>query len=325
MSTSGPLDAQPGSHRNSLNVGHFSPQELQYEHQGFPSNYDPRFEEVAPDQQPPTLVSQHEEHHPQHQFSDYPLYSSAPDDYGYDLPVTSGASINPAELMSHHRTPSLGINQDSHGQTGGEYLSGSSTRPSANGGLDWETVYAHNQQQNNWQGHRRAASVYSDISSAAPSPYLGNQEFCEPPSPLLQGQHYPDQGSMSDLLNSVPGDSFGMESFSIDDQPSPRISPSTGYHSEANSPYINAQETNHQGYVPPINMGLGLEGTGMHQMMPPPPPPASHGGGIGLGLGISRDDIAPRIDISFAPPQRQPTFPRNPDDDSALCPPPKSR
>jgi hypothetical protein len=322
MDTSRHDASQPGSHRNSLNQHQFA----QYPPPGHFDTLSPRFEDIK---QEPGLSPPHENPHPTHQFGDYPLYP--PDDFAYGNTIaTSGASINPAALTlmegnsghatGHHRTPSLQLEPppEDHDSPGHQqaYLSASSTQPST-GGYEWASVFARSEEEQ-W-GHRRAPSEYSDISSAAPSPYLGNEEFGGAPSPLLEAQ-YSGQGSMQDLLNS--SDSFGMEAFTLSDRgdPSPRLSSAPGFtHSGANSPYLMPQDSQNLNLIPTMP---GVGGTGMHPMGPPP---AGHGAGPPQGLGIGEDTFAPRIDISFAPPQRQPTFPGKGVmlDSDTLSPPPK--
>ncbi|KAI5857265.1 hypothetical protein BZA05DRAFT_348511 [Tricharina praecox] len=328
MDTSGQIEdgaSQPGSHRNSLNHHQFPQPDQGYGSRAYgslsPPQYDPRFADLPQEQQQQQQQQQHN-NRPTHQFDDYPLYS-APEDFGYRNLPTSGASINPAELSlmdsnnnpsSHHqRTPSHQVEPSDHDSPGHQqaYLS-SSTQPSSTGGYEWETVFA---ESDSWH-HRRAPSEYSDISSAAPSPYLGNQEFGESSSPLLEAQY--TGGSMQDLLNAPGGDAFGMDTFSLSErEPSPGLSATPGYHSAANSPYLPPQDNRSLGLVPSMQGMMG------------PPPPAGHGAGLGIpgGLGIHEEHLAPQISVSFAPPQRQPTFPGKPGmqpDDQALRPPPKS-
>jgi len=305
MDTSGQLEgglSQPGSHGNSLN-----PQQLPHGDQGY-GQYDPRFANLPSEQQQQQL---HHNSRPTHQFSDYPLYS-APQDFSYNNMPTASASINPAELSlvdtsnhpsshQHQRTPSLQI--ESSDQDSPDHRQSSSTN-----GYEWEAVFANSE----WHGHHRAQSEYSDFSSAAPSPCLNNQEIGDS-SPLIEAQYA--GGSMQDLLNAPGGDAFGMDTFSLSEhEASPSLSSTAGYHSTSGSPYLQPQDNRSLGRVP-----------SMHGMMGPPPP-AGHGAGL-AGLGIHEEPSAPQISVSFAPPQRQPTFPGKPGmqpDDQALRPPPKS-
>jgi hypothetical protein len=315
--------SRAGSHRNSLNPHQF-PQGISYTPPNFDPPFDPRFEDIKQEQD---LTPQHDNPHPTHQFGDYPLYS-APDDFAYGNNIaTSGASINPAALSlmdsssgnppGHHRAPSLQLDPNQHDSPGHQpaYLSATSTQPSTSG-YEWESIFAHSE---SW-GHRRAPSEYSEISSATQSPYIVNEEFGGAPSPLL-GAQFQGQDSMQELLNSGGGgEAFGLEAFTISDEgdPSPCLSPSGGFHSRANSPYLVPQDSQNPGLTPLMS---GVRGIDMQSMGPPP---AGHGASQPQGLGI--EDSFPRIDISFAPPQRQPTFPGKPGmlpDHEALSPPPK--
>lgn len=250
----------------------------------------------------------------QPQFTDYPLYPE-PDQkvhglFENDFGGPATGSINPAELslMGHHEshhsshqgTPQLHhsphIDQGTFLTTSGQVSSG----------YEWEAMM---QPANAW-AHRRAPSEYSEISSAAPSPYLGNQEFGDHPSPLLQAQ-LSHQGSMQDLLHGT-GDSFGIENFSLQDRDISRsASPAL---SNGNSPFLMPQNEHMLGMIPQMP---GLGGLGVHPPPPPPPPPQ-------ITLPSSRpDEGAPQINVIFAPPQRQPTFPKTEADPDALSAPPK--
>lgn len=256
---------------------------------------------------------------PQH-YSDFPLYPPSDQSlYEFDNKDTvSGGSINPADLSlmnsthspqpSQHNTPQL--QQQSPQPASATFLPSGSNNPPV---FEWDSVYAH--QGASWRN--KAPSEYSDISSTA-SPYIPNSEFPEHPSPLLAGHNQlPQQGSMQEFLNAGL-DQFTLNERDISPHVSPRISPASGrpLGSGANSPYILPQDNSYLGYVPPMTQGL---------MQPPSHPPA----GLGLARGGSPDDgTFPQINVIFAPPQRQPTFPGKPGfthDDSALSPPPKSK
>jgi len=143
-----------------------------------------------------------------------------------------------------------------------------------------------------------------------------------PLQPLTSTPHTLHPSPMSGAL-SYPnpwGNAFGMERFSLSDCGA--LYPSSGYYSEANFPYISQLDNHSLSPIPP--MGLGVGDTGMNRIMGPPP--AGHGAGPPTGLGIG-EETAPQINILYAPPQRQPTFPDKPGalpDDGALSLPPKS-
>lgn len=257
-------------------------------------------------------------------YNDFALFPTAndPSPYDYDSkdPVPTG-SINPADLMNPsppHHNIALQIHPNQQQPTS---QPGSISSPPADpqGIYEWDTVYAHQ------QSYRRAPSEYSDVSSHTQSPFLRNQEFTEHASPLLQGTHI-QQGSMQDFLNAgaSPGESFGLDQFTLNEREisphvSPRISPAP-LHSGANSPYM-PQGNLYRGYVPPMSQTQDMNN--FH-----PPPPRRTGNGLGLNRAPGEDGVFPQINVIFAPPQRQPTFPGKPGhthDDSALSPPPKSR
>jgi hypothetical protein len=304
---------------DSLNPQHFASSEESYhDPQSFNSlspSYDASehmtFEDAKQEQQQQQQSSQLN-HFASQQFNDYPLYPPAEEQnlQGlFDLsnpPASGGGSINPAALMggppthsadsSHHRTPSLQIP---------EHQTSPNRQPSATGAFEWDNIIA---QTPAWTNHRRAPSEYSDISSAAPSPFLAQQEYSEQPSPLLHGQSYPDPPSMQELLDA--GESFGLSSFSLSEH---EHEPSPAARSAENSPYILPQDQM-MGFVPPVSAPMSMG----------PPRLLGTEDDHGEALG---DDSFPKINISFAPPQRQPTFPGKPGlvaDDGALGLPPRS-
>lgn len=319
----------PAFSSSAENARLFNPQFSSFGQSGFNSQ----------PQQPPTLASQRgdqldtnswADQQPRNQgVADYPLYTSAEEQaaiFDFDQ------SINPADLSlmssphdpgsghsSHQSTPSLHIpiQQQQH-QDSGPLLSSASSNPSA--AFEWEPVYSS---QQTWSHHRRAPSEYSEISSAAASPFMPNQEFSEQASPLLQ------PGSMQELLRSAtPGESFGLDTFSLNDR---ELSPTLSPHSERNSPYLNPQSSQSSQFLGGFVPSMG--NLGPPQFMHPPPP-AGHGAPTGLGVkteeSIDDGSSAPMINVIFAPPQRQPTFPHSGKadlclDDQALSPPPKSR
>lgn len=231
----------------------------------------------------------------------------------FDQP-SPNQGIDPAALIQHH-SPGL------RPQTIQNTHQGMTT---LNSGLDynnWEGVLGNP----SFQTQRPAASERSDISSAAASPLFAHQEFNEHHSPLI--------GSMGDFLNN--DQAFGMEAFTLSESisvhhtpaHSPRIQPmpGQGHVSGSNSPYLLPQD-----------MQFGFGNPQQNMMMPPPLPQdtiqelrnrqaASH------AAAANADPMqyhGPQIQIEFAPPQRQPTFPGKPGmglDEDALVPPPKCK
>jgi len=281
------------------------------------------------------------QHHSRQDYSNFSLQSSSTDPTLFEYEGKEGLTdggINPADLMSsaypahssQQNTPPLHIQSDPQQPSqpdSATFLPSGSTNPS---GFEWETVYAR--RENTWGTHRKAPSEYSEISSAAGSPFLRNSEFSGHPSPLLQGNNLPQQGSMQEFLNSTQdfpsGDSFGLDHFSLNERDpsphvSPRISPAPGQlNSGTNSPRMLPQENQYLTYVPPMSQGQGIG------LMQPSHPSTGHGAGPGVDRSSPGEEGQfPQINVIFAPPQRQPTFPGKPGfahDDGALSPPPKS-
>jgi len=282
------------------------------------------------------------QHHGPQEYSDFPLHSSSTDPALFDYESKeglAGGGINPADLMnpaysahsSQQNTPPLHIRSDQQQSSQPDSATFLSSRPTNPSSFEWEAVYARG--EDTWDSHRKAPSEYSDISSAAGSPFLRNSEFPEHPSPLLQGSNLPQQGPMQEFLNSTQdfnhsGDSFGLDHFSLNERDpsphvSPRISPAPGQsNSGTNSPFMLPQENQYLSYVPPMSQDQGMG------IMQPSHPPAGHGAGPGVDRSSPGDEGPfPQINVIFAPPQRQPTFPGKPGfahDDGALSPPPKS-
>ncbi|EWC45880.1 hypothetical protein DRE_04887 [Drechslerella stenobrocha 248] len=198
--------------------------------------------------------------------------------------------------------------------------------------LDWSSSNFHQIQSR----HQRALSDQSDISPQ-PSPYLQNQDFQDHHhSPLLRGAEQP--GGMMDLLQS--NDNFGLDQFTLNDSVnvngySPNHSP------RITTPHLTPQHTGNS------NSGGGGGGTSSNRQSLHDPAfllgqqsqfqssPASNTAAlVGLGLqpsppgGVLQDQVVitpPSIEVEFAPPQRQPTFPEKLHDDSALSPPSRGR
>ena len=362
----------PTSQRTSLSPDQFPSSDEIYAQQGYGSlapgyhqHHHHPYDAINIKTEPGLLSPEQQQQHngnPSQQYSDYTLYTATEldtsGDGGGGGGGGDGGGVNPADLSL--------LNSAHHG---------SDNHHHAGEPVEWDHVFQH-QQSGPWQTHRRAPSEYSEMSSAH-SPYLGNNPDCSGhPSPLIGAQHYsgdPQQqgqgaGPMQDLLNAG-GDAFGLESFTISDEPStgqqqqpqhqqpqPQQQQQQqqqqqvvagspvpgGYHSEATSPFLSPQDGhghghphgNHLlGHIPPVGLGGSLFATAAsppppqpQQQQPqqqPPPPPAL------AGLGIASresEEPTPQINISFAPPQRQPTFPGKSGaepEDGALRPPQK--
>ena len=177
-------------------------------------------------------------------------------------------SINPQDIMSNMSSPQNAeptppILLDIHAQHSeptspfGNPPQQWSPRHSRHGSLDPTTAYSSGNQQEwgplqgpQFQGHRRAPSEHSDVSSSvAPSPFLPQQDpfdFDQNPSPLLNPQ--PD--------NQLYQDGLGIENFNLSDNHhrhspghspyvSPRMSPQPGMGMAQDSAFIPLPEAQH--------------------------------------------------------------------------------
>ncbi|GIC93835.1 putative C2H2 transcription factor Crz1 [Aspergillus udagawae] len=186
---------------------------------------------------------------------------------------------------------------------------------------DWQAVMGTSAA---FQGHRRAPSEVSEISSAAPSPYLSQHESFDGvdnnPSPLLAPQNDP----------SLYDNALGIENFTLSEQQqhqgfspahspyiSPRLMPQQGQEMIPNVPYLSGPAPNTQYQTPPNGMyGNGSEG--MMNM-----PQATH---PSVDIGQASQMAPPSINVEFAPPSRIPSFgPSKPANSlDTLSPPPSS-
>ena len=106
-------------------------------------------------------------------------------------------------------------------------------------GQEWQGML----NQTTFQGHRRGASDHSDISSsAAPSPYLGTQEYVD----TFENTHSPSLNALTEA-NDYTND-FGIQNINIAEQN--RRSP---YHSAHASPQMLPQQ--------PQGLGIGQDFT----------------------------------------------------------------
>ncbi|RAH54864.1 C2H2 type zinc finger domain protein [Aspergillus piperis CBS 112811] len=173
---------------------------------------------------------------------------------------------------------------------------------SGNAHTDWQAVMANSA----FQGHRRAPSEVSEVSSAAPSPYMSQHESFDGvennPSPLLAPQH--DPGLYDNAL--------GIESFTLSDGQqqhhsqgispahspyiSPQLMPQQPTDMIPNVPYISAPAGNTQYPTPPTDMygeGMMVQGNG------------------GMGdIGQASQMAPPSINVEFAPPAKNLNLPQ---------------
>ena len=181
---------------------------------------------------------------------------------------------------------------------------------------DWQGLLGNP----SFQGHRRAPSEHSDVSSVH-SPFLGQHDSFDgldnSHSPLLTPRNDP----------SVYENSFGMESFSISDHQafspahspynvSPRLGPQPPHHGELpvdNSFHLTQQLNTQLGqgpseqYVPHIDTS---------------PHPTVHSQHSPGDIGQAAQMTPPSINVEFAPPSRTSSFgPPQDGDNDTLSPP----
>lgn len=170
---------------------------------------------------------------------------------------------------------------------------------------DWQGLLGNT----SFQGHRRAPSEHSDVSSVSHSPYLAQHESFD----AVDGAHSPLLIPQNDP--SVYGNAFGMESFSISDPNqhqgfspahspyiSPRLTPKHQHQSElpAENSFLLAQHANTQigpgpsdSYVPHIDIS---------------PHPTIHSQHSPGDIGHTTQMAPPSINVEFAPPSRTSSF-----------------
>ena len=233
-------------------------------------------------------------------------------------------NVNPADLTKlsppqDHMSPNLlcAENMPSPGRpasptsTNGVYYTPQHSRQQS---LDPAAAYGQDWQGMQFQQHRRIPSDHSDVSSNAPSPFLQHQELLQ----SVEGGHSPFIPPQHD-----PGNSYGIESFSLSEQ-QPRGSP-------GHSPYISPR------LLPTLNQGLGLDhdlGVNHEQLtsqtyLPQPeltystiPPSHSRHLSAFSDMGQADQFAPPTINIEPAPVSRQASFgPDHPDIVNSLSPP----
>ncbi|KAK5674169.1 DNA-binding transcription factor, partial [Elasticomyces elasticus] len=160
-----------------------------------------------------------------------------------------------------------------------------------------------------FQGHRRAPSEVSDVSSIH-SPYLSQHESFDGvensnPSPLLTPQN--DPGLYDNTL--------GIESFTLSGQQQQQQHPQQqqlqGF-SPAHSPYLSPQLMPQQGpeVVPNIPYISAPSNAGNNNAQYPNPPDMFGSGidAMGMDIGQASQMAPPSINVELAPPSRNPTM-----------------
>lgn len=188
-----------------------------------------------------------------------------------------------------------------------------------------------------FQTHRRAPSEHSEVSSVAPSPYLGQQDsfetFDQSHSPMLAAQQDPQ----------LYTDALGIETFSLSD-PQQQVQqhhqqPQHEQHiSPHHSPYPSPRMTPHPGFGMPqdTNFMLSHDMQNNFTRQPGPQmytnPPGQDFGHFPMrndpsDMGQAAQMAPPEINVELAPPSRQSQFePLRPDNDlDALSPPERGK
>lgn len=221
-------------------------------------------------------------------------------------PISPPSSAGPFFTPQHSRHTSLDPSTAA-------YLSGHS-HP------DWQAMMNNT----SFQGHRRAPSEVSEVSSAAHSPYMSQHESFDAvennPSPLLAPQSDP----------SLYDNSLGIESFTLSEQQpqpglspahspyiSPQLMPQQGTDLVPNGPYISAPMIGAQYPTPPTDI-YGNEAEAAMAM--------AQGSGPPCDLGQASHMAPPSINVEFAPPSREANFgPSKPTTDLDSLSPPSIR
>ncbi|CRL27181.1 Zinc finger, C2H2-type/integrase, DNA-binding [Penicillium camemberti] len=227
-------------------------------------------------------------------------------------------AINPADLVSPISNPSISSHPSSQdqqhsspgpmsppGSTPGAYYTPRHSRHTsldpataayltAQSGPDWQSV------MNNvsFQGHRRAPSEVSEVSSANHSPYLSQHEFDG-----IENNASPSLAPQSDP--SLYENGLGMESFTLSEQHQQGISP-------LHSPYISPRLMPQQGgEMVPNNSYLSQFPSAPTDMYGMPQEDMMNMGqlnNIPGDIGQASQMAPPSINVEFAPPLRNPTF-----------------
>lgn len=259
----------------------------------------------------------------------------------HQRPQSMHQAVNPADLVSPISNPSASSHPSSQdqqqspgplsppGSTPGTYYTPSHSRHTS---LDPATAaYLSAQQNPDWhsvmnnsaafQGHRRAPSEVSEVSSANHSPYLSQHEYDgieSNASPSLAPQNDP----------TLYDNALGIESFTLSEQQQQRQQ--QGF-SPLHSPYISPRLMPQQGgemapnaqYLPPnMTSQFPSAPTDMYGMSTDDMMNANMNSGT-ADIGQASQMAPPSINVEFAPPSRNPSFgPNKPATDlDSLSPP----
>jgi hypothetical protein len=226
-------------------------------------------------------------------------------------------AVNPADLVSPISNPSASSHPSSQdqqhspgpmsppGSTSGTYYT---PRHSRHTSLDPATAAYYNAQPNpdwqsvmnnvSFQGHRRAPSEVSEVSSANHSPYLSQHEFDG-----IENNASPSLAPQSDP--TLYDNGLGMESFTLSEQQQQGISP-------LHSPYISPRLVPQQGgEMVPNTSYLSQFPAAPTDMYRVPQEDMMNMGqlnNIPGDIGQASQMAPPLINVEFAPPLRNPAF-----------------
>ncbi|KAK5796702.1 hypothetical protein VI817_005986 [Penicillium citrinum] len=251
-------------------------------------------------------------------------------------------AINPADLVSPISNPSASSHPSSQeqqqsspgpmsppGSTPGTYYTPQHSRHasldpsgttylSAQPTADWGSV------MNNvaFQGHRRAPSEVSEVSSANHSPYLSQHEY----DPSIENNASPSLAPQNDP--ALYDNQLGIEQFTLSEQQqgfsplhspyiSPRLMPQQGGDVVPNNgAYLNANTTSQFPPAPTDMYSMPGESLQLNQVL--------DNGMTDIGQASSM--APPSINVEFAPPSRNPSFgPSKPATDLDSLSPPAMR
>ncbi|KAJ5172214.1 hypothetical protein N7492_004807 [Penicillium capsulatum] len=239
----------------------------------------------------------------------------------HQRPSSMHQAVNPADLVSPISNPSASSHPSSQdqqqsspgpmsppGSTPGTFYTPRHSRHtsldpataaylSAQSNTDWQSVMSHSA----FQGHRRAPSEVSEVSSANHSPYLSQHDYDgieNNASPSLTPQNDP----------ALYDNALGIESFTLSEQQqgfsplhspyiSPRLMPQQGDDMVPNTSYLSPN-ANSQFPAAPTDM-YGIPGDDMMN--------ATINSGV-PDIGQASQMAPPSINVEFAPPSRNPSF-----------------
>ncbi|KAI9658540.1 MAG: DNA-binding transcription factor [Trizodia sp. TS-e1964] len=253
-----------------------------------------------------------------------------PDIAGSSQPPSE--SINPAHIMSTSMAPQqtpphlLSPDIPTLPSQNSPLMSYHSPNHSRQTSLDPSSAAFPHGVGSEWKGiqftnHRRSPSEHSDVSSAAPSPYVGNS----PTFGRMNNAHSPLMQASQDSM--LFPDALGIEHFTLSDQPHQAgLSPA---HSPQPSPLLSPRN------MGPMNHGASfllapdqfgsVPGRDTYNSPAAEPFPSLRNGSVDMGQAGQM--VPPEINIEFAGPSRLPNFepPKLQLNEHALSPPERGR